>query len=179
MRQKRKEKKRKAKKEKKRREHKRKEKPRKEKKVKEKKRKNERKQKKRKEAEKKNYYTFWHQFDGKPSIIPACPDHHMALLCICFGCHDFVKSCARVPYHSHTLTRLSRQGGVYCITCGTRATVSNNGHEKANAVLDICDFVKCWRLSDCVVYYTHQLFVCTYCPMTDLMHCLTPLCRGL
>ena len=27
-------------------------------------------------------YTFWRQFDGKPSITPGCPDHHVALLCM-------------------------------------------------------------------------------------------------
>jgi len=54
--------------EKKRKEKKRKEKKRKEKKRKEKKRK----EKKRKEKKRKDY-TFWRQFNEKPSIIPGCP----------------------------------------------------------------------------------------------------------
>ncbi len=41
---------------------------------------------------KRKYLTFRRQFDGKPSIILGCPDRHMSLLCICFGCHDFVMS---------------------------------------------------------------------------------------
>ena len=49
--------------------------------------------KKRREKEKKRKdYTFWHQFDGKPSIMLGCPGHHMAHLCICCGCHGFVTS---------------------------------------------------------------------------------------
>ncbi len=59
--------------EKKRKEKKRKEKKRKEKKRNEKKRKEKkRKEKKRKEKKRKDY-TFWRQFNEKPSIIPGCP----------------------------------------------------------------------------------------------------------
>ncbi len=59
--------------EKKRKEKKRKEKKRKEKKRKETKRKEKkRKEKKRKEKKRKDY-TFWRQFNEKPSIIPGCP----------------------------------------------------------------------------------------------------------
>ncbi len=62
-----------ARKEKKRKEKKRKEKKRKEKKRKETKRKEKkRKEKKRKEKKRKDY-TFWRQFNEKPSIIPGCP----------------------------------------------------------------------------------------------------------
>jgi len=96
--------KRKARKEKKRKEKKRKEKKRKEKKRKEKKRKEKKEGTEKKGKEKKGTkgqterkrekIHLLDQYDGKPSITPGCPDHHIALLCICFCCHDCLMSCA-------------------------------------------------------------------------------------